>query len=697
MTDGKRADFLVELGTEEMPPTALRQLRDAFSEKLAALLGDNRLAFAGVQPYATPRRLGVLVRELALAQPDEDLVLKGPPVNVAYKDGELTQAGIAFAAKCGVDPAELRQQETDKGAWLVCETRKAGEAAAALLPGIVQAALDGLPVPRRMRWGDGDAEFVRPVHWLVMLHGDAVVAGEVLGISAGSATRGHRFHAPGDLAITDPAEYAALLRDKGCVIADFDARREMVVEGVLAAAKKAGGSPVADAALYDEVTALAEWPVALVGSFDEEYLSLPREVLVATLQNHQRYFPVEKDDGALLPRFVFVANLESANPEQVIDGNERVVTPRLADAAFFWRSDRKRPLADRIESLRQVVYQQGLGSVYDKSVRVAELATMLADAAGEPAAESARAAMLSKCDLVCDMVGEFPELQGIVGAYYAAADGEPADVASAIREHYAPRFAGDGLPETRAGQWVAIADKLDTLAGIFALGKRPSGNRDPFGLRRSALGLVRIIIEKRVECDLVAAIRHAVQAQPCDADADSAVIMDDLYDYITERMRSYYLEQAGGYSNEIFESVLAREPHSLLDFDARMGAVLSFVGDDAAISLAAANKRIANILRKAGDDSNAELNPALLEDPAEKALYDALLGARQDVAPLLEKRDYARALERLAGLREVVDRFFDDVLVMADDDAVRRNRLALLAELRGVFLNIADVSCLSIG
>jgi glycyl-tRNA synthetase beta chain len=697
MTANNCADFLVELGTEEMPPTALRQLRDAFAEKLAALLQDNRLGFAAVESYATPRRLGLVVRGLALAQPDEDLVMKGPPVSVAYKDGELTQAGIAFASKCGIDPSLLQQQESDKGSWLVFETRKAGESAAALLPGIVQAALDGLPIPRRMRWGAGDAEFVRPVHWLVMLHGKDVVKGEVLGISAGAATRGHRFHAPAEIGIANAADYAALLLDKGRVIADFDARREVVVEGVLAAAGSAGGRPVADDALYDEVTALTEWPVALVGSFDKEHLALPREVIVATLQNHQRYFPIEKDDGSLLPRFVFVANLESADPGQVIDGNERVVTPRLADAAFFWSSDRKRPLAARIDSLRQVVYQQGLGSIYDKSVRVAELATMLAVSRDESPDHSARAAMLSKCDLVCDMVGEFPELQGVVGAYYAAADGEPADVAQAIREHYAPRFAGDGLPETRAGQWVAIADKLDSLAGIFALGKKPSGNRDPFGLRRSALGLVRIIVEKRVECDLVAAIRHAVEAQPCDSDADSAVIMDDLYDYITERMRAYYVEQTAGYSNEIFESVLAREPHSLLDFDARMRAVLEFVADDAAISLAGANKRIANILRKAGDDSNAGLNPALLEEPAEAALYEALTSARRDIAPLLETREYAAALGRLAGLRGVVDRFFDDVLVMADDDAVRRNRLALLAELRGVFLNIADVSCLSIG
>ena len=697
MTTQKSADFLVELGTEEMPPTALRQLRDAFAEKIISLLQDSNLTFAGTQPYASPRRLGLLVADLACAQPDEDLVLKGPPVSVAYKNGKLTQAGIAFATKCGVDASELKQEESDKGAWLICETRKTGQPAADLLPGIVQAALDSLPIPRRMRWGAGEAEFVRPVHWLVMLHGDEVVAGDVLGVSAGASTRGHRFHAPGELPITRPSDYAAVLRKQGRVVADFDERRELVIAGVIAAAAGAGGRPVTDDALYDEVTALTEWPVALVGSFAEDYLALPREVLVATLQNHQRYFPIESDDGALLPRFAFVANLESTDPEKVIDGNERVVTPRLADAAFFWASDRKRPLAARLDSLKQVVYQQGLGSIYEKSVRVAELATMLAEARDESPAESARAAMLSKCDLVCDMVSEFPELQGIVGAYYAAADGEPAEVARAIREHYAPRFAGDDLPETRAGQWVAIADKLDSLAGIFALGKKPSGNRDPFGLRRSALGLVRIIIEKRVECDLVAAIRHAVQAQPCDTTADSAVIMDDLYDYITERMRAYYLEQSAGYSNEIFESVLAREPHSLLDFDARMRAVLEFVGDDAAISLAAANKRIANILRKAGDDSNAELSPALLEEPAEAALYEALLGARQAVAPLLETRDYAAALSRLADLREVVDRFFDDVLVMADDDAVRRNRLALLAELRGVFLNIADVSCLSIG
>ena len=696
MTNKTAADFLVEVGTEELPPKALRQLMNAFAESFAAGLGESRLTCGAVHAYATPRRLAILVEGLALSQPDEDVVMKGPPVSVAYKDGKITRAGLAFAGKCGIDPAALQQTKTDKGAWLSHEARQAGRASREIVPGLVQKALDSLPIPRRMRWGAGEEEFVRPVHWLIMRHGNDVLSGEVLGVAAGSVSRGHRFHAPGEIEISSPAAYADLLRENAYVVADFEARRERVVSGVELAAKQAGGRAVVDDGLYDEVTALVEWPGALTGSFGKNYLKLPREVLVATLQNHQRYFPLEDAQGNLLPKFVFISNIESKDPQQVIRGNERVIQPRLADASFFWEADRREKLGDRQESLRDVVYQRGLGSVFDKSQRVVRLVDQLANNLGADPVAAARAAVLAKCDLVTDMVGEFPELQGIMGSYYAASGGESAEVAQAVREHYLPRYAGDALPTSIAGQLVALAEKIDTLAGVFVLGKKPSGKRDPFGLRRSALGLVRIIVECGLDFDLVAAIDSAVSDQPEQEGVDTAVVKDDLYDFITERMRAYYLEQSVGNTAEMFESVITRRPLSLLDFDSRMSAVRSFVGLEEASSLAAANKRIANILRRADGDSNAALDEKLFVDDAERRLFAALGAAREEAAPLMAERDYSSALKRLAELRVPVDTFFDDVLVMAEDVTVRRNRLALLAELRGLFLEIADISCLSI-
>ncbi len=697
MSNKLRSDFLVEVGTEELPPKALRQLMNSFAENFAAGLGESRLTFQALKAYASPRRLAILVTQLDLAQPDEDVVMKGPPVAVAYKNGALTKAGLAFAKKCGIDPAELQQTETEKGAWLSYEARQEGLPSGELLPGLVQKALDGLPIPRRMRWGAGTAEFVRPIHWLVMRHGDNIIDSAVLGVAAGTTTRGHRFHAPGDIDIPAPADYADLLLEKGYVVADFDLRRERIVAAVERAAASAGGTAVTGDDLYDEVAGLSEWPSALTGSFDRAYLELPREVLVATLQNHQRYFPLENTHGELLAKFVFVTNVESKDPSKVISGNERVIQPRLADAAFFWRGDRRQPLAARQEALRDVVYQQGLGSVFDKSQRVVRLVELLASNLGVDGGAAMRAAALAKCDLVTDMVGEFPELQGVMGSYYASSDGESADTALAIREHYLPRFAGDALPTGIAGQLVAIAEKLDSLSGVFVLGKKPSGKRDPFGLRRGALGLVRIIVECRLDFDLLAAIDHSVSEQPATEGADLAVIKDGLYDFITERMRAYYLEQPAGITAEMFESVVTRRPQSLLDFDSRMNAVRAFVDLDAAAGLAAANKRIANILRKADEDANAPLDESLFVDDAERALFADLVAARRDVGPLMDAHSYTEALTRLAKLRESVDTFFDDVMVMAEDVGVRRNRLALLSELRGLFLKIADISCLSIG
>lgn len=690
-------NFLVEIGTEELPPKALRSLMDAFGEKLLAEIDGARLSHGEAKVFASPRRLSVFIEGLAEGQEDRSVEQKGPPVKVAFDaDGNATPAASAFAKKCGVAVDALSRVETEKGAWLTFESTEKGEATENLLPRLIENALGALPIPRRMRWGASDAEFVRPVHWVVLLHGSKTINAEVMGITAGNQTRGHRFHSSGTITVTSPDTYLDVLESEGYVIADFERRRRMVREGVEAAAEGAGGSVVDGEALYDEVAALVEWPVPVLGNFDPEFLELPREAVISTLTGHQRYFPVAGKDGELLPMFITVANLESKDPEQVRDGNERVIRPRLADAAFFWDNDRKKSLTAREENLRDVVYQQGLGSLFDKSQRVAKLAKWLAKALQLEGENVVRAAQLAKCDLVTGMVGEFPELQGTMGRYYAASDNEADAVAVAIGEHYQPRFAGDGLPASLDGQMLAVADKLDTLAGVFSIGKKPSGNRDPFGLRRAALGVVRILIECGLDIDLKKLITKALKAQP-KSKLDENEVAADLYGFITDRLRRYFLDRDPGLKTETFDAVMAREPSSPLDFDRRLAAVQTFARLDQAESLAAANKRIANILRKAGDLTTAQVKPKLLSDDAEIALYAALEHAQEKVKPLLEVRGYAEVLNELADLRDPVDKFFDDVMVMADDDKVRENRLALLAELRALFLNVADISRLSIG
>jgi len=688
-------DFLIEIGTEELPPKALRALMTAFAENLTAAVDEARLAHGAVQAYASPRRLAVMIRKLAKAQDDRSVLHKGPPVSVAFDDeGNITPAGAAFAKKCGVDVSALGRNKTDKGEWLSHEATETGSDSAQLMSGLVEQSLASLPVPRRMRWGAGNAEFVRPVHWVVQLHGGKVITKPVMGITPGNKTRGHRFHSAGPITIKQPSAYLDALEKDGHVIADFERRREIVEKGVEAAAKSAGGHVVGGDFLFDEVASLVEWPVPITGSFDKEFLALPREVVISTLTGHQRYFPVADDDGKLMPLFITVANLESTNPEKVRHGNERVIRPRLSDAAFFWDVDRRTMLAGRQNDLREVVYQHRLGSLYDKSARVAVLATLMAETLGCDASIVQRAANLSKCDLLTGMVGEFPELQGVMGRYYALSDGEPQAVADAIGEHYRPRFAGDTLPASIEGQIVAIADKLDTLAGVFVIGKTPSGNRDPFGLRRSALGIVRILIECGLDLDLSSLITAAVHAQP-PGKSDKDELCEALYAFITERLRRYFLDRDSGLATETFDAVLSRQPTSLVDFDQRLSAVQAFIKLEPASSLAAANKRIANILKKAEQQSDAAVSEKLLTDPAELALWDALLSARESVTPLFEAREYTHALTTLAALREPVDRFFDDVMVMADDKATRNNRLALLAELRALFLGVADISRLS--
>jgi len=696
----KRADFLVEIGTEELPPKSLLELAEAFRDAVAAGMDAAHLAHGAALAYATPRRLAVLVRRVAQEQPEQQIERRGPPVSAAFDAaGKPTRAATSFAESSGVPLASLSRVTEAKGEFLFCKATRPGAKAAALLPDIVQSALDQLPVARRMRWGAGDAQFVRPVHWVVMLHGEDVVPAELFGMPAGRMTRGHRFHAPKPIALRSPGGYLAALERRGRVLADFEARRQKVRAGVTAAADKEMGVALIDSALLDEVTALTEWPVPLAGRFERRFLELPPEVLIATLQDHQRYFPVRAKDGRLMPVFVAVANIESRDPVQVRAGNERVVRPRLADAAFFYAADRKTTLEARRPGLAAVTFQAKLGSLADKSARITELAGQIARTAGGDPNNAQRAAELAKCDLLTAMVGEFPELQGVMGRYYAQNDGESKEVAAALAEQYLPRFAGDSLPATGSGLALAVADKLDTLVGIFAIGQKPTGARDPFGLRRASLGVLRILIETDVALDLRELIRTALDSVGADLVRlgsraapipDTAV--DEIYDYMMERLRAWYVESSAGITTEMFDAVLDTRPVSPLDFDARLRALAAFLKLPEAASLTAANKRISNILRKAGEQPNPRVDPGLLRDPEERKLATELEALRTEVERLVTARRYEEALSRLAGLRPSVDAFFDKVLVMAEDVRVRANRLALLAALQRLFLHTANLA-----
>ncbi len=687
-----KRDFLVEIGTEELPPKSLYALAQAFASGVARGLDAANVKHGEVEWFATPRRLAVRIAGVADHQPDQEIRRQGPAIANAYDtSGQPTRAALGFAASCGVKLEELQQVDGPKGRVLQFVGVKAGEAVAALLPGIVSAALGELPIARRMRWGSGDQEFVRPVHWVVMLFGSTVVEANVLGKNAGKHSHGHRFHAPQAIAISSPAKYPELLKEKGRVVVDVAQRRESIRAGVTAIAESLGGAAVIEPALLDEVSALVEWPVPLAGRFDARFLDLPPEVLIATMQDHQRYFPVKDADGKLMNSFITVANIDSRDPDKVRDGNERVVRPRLADAAFFWETDRRQSLDSRREALKAVTFQGKLGSLQAKSERVATLAVQIAEIIGGDVAMTRRAAQLSKCDLLTAMVGEFPELQGLMGRYYAQHDGEAADVAAALEEQYWPRFSGDQLPVGRVGIALSMADRLDTIAGIFSIGQKPSGTRDPFGLRRAALGVLRICFERELELDLMQLVQTAVAQQPVTAPAETA---GEIWDYLMERLRSSYLEDDSPLriTTEMFDAVVASRSQSPLDIHRRLEALVTFLALPEAQSLSGANKRIANILRKAPDDISGAVDSNRLQDPAERALFEHVIATERAVNPLLARREYGAALTQLASLREDVDKFFDGVMVMAEDNEVRLNRLALLVRLRGVFLQIADLS-----
>ena len=680
-------DFLFELGTEELPPLALPELERALAESLRSALAAAGIAHGELVSYAAPRRLAVLIRSLATRQGEQRIKRRGPPVSAAFdKQGQPTRAATAFADSCGVSLETLGRIHEGKGEFLYFEATQPGAETASLLPSMVQAALDALPIPKRMRWGASEAQFVRPVHWVVLRLGAAVLPARILDTDSGGRSRGHRFHAPGWLDIDAPARYADILREQGHVIASFAERRDMIRHQVTTSAAAQGGTAVLDESLLDEVTALVEWPVAVVGRFDERFLALPREVLLSTLQEHQRYFAIEGADGALTPFFITISNIDSREPVRVREGNERVVRPRLSDAAFFQQQDRRAPLAAWRDDLDKVTFQAKLGSIGDKVRRVQALAAHIAPALGGDATHAERAALLCKCDLLSAMVGEFPELQGIMGAYYALADGENPEVAAAVREHYQPRGAGDALPGTLTGAAVALADKLDTLAGIFAIGQKPSGTKDPFALRRAAIGVLRIILESRFDLDLGELVAQAVKLQP----VQQAGCAEEVLSYILERLRAHY--QEAGVASEIFDAVLATGSRRPLDFDARVNAVAAFRSLPEAESLAAANKRIANILKKSAAEAAASVDVSLLQVDAERALHAALVGVSAGVEADLGSRRYNAALTTLAGLRPAIDAFFNDVMVNDPDPALRANRLALVGRVRELFSGVADLS-----
>ena len=679
-------DFLVELGTEELPPKALKRLAEAFQEGMEKGLNEAGLQYQSARYFAAPRRLAIFVEQLATQQPDRTSQMDGPPVKAAFDaEGQPTQAALGFARKCGVELSELDQS----GPRLRHVQSIPGQAAADLLPTIVDNALAALPIPKRMRWGAGKTEFVRPTQWLVMLQGDSMIPGEILSQQAGRTSLGHRFHHPGEVRINTPASYADDLR-QAHVIADFAERRELIRQRVEQLASEQQGTAIIPDDLLDEVTALVEWPVPLVCSFEERFLDVPQEALISTMQDNQKYFCLLDANGRLLPRFITVANIESSDPAQIISGNEKVVRPRLTDAEFFFQQDKKHRLEQNNERLADVVFQAQLGSVYDKAVRVSSLAAFIAQRIGGNTANAARAGLLSKCDLASEMVGEFPELQGIAGYYYARHDGEAEDVALALNEQYMPRGAGAELPSTLTGAAVALADKIDTLVGIFGIGMLPTGSKDPYALRRAALGVLRILIEKRLELDLHAALETAI-AQYGDT-VKSEGLVDQVQDFIFDRLRARYEDE--GIDVAVYQAVRAVHPDSPLDFDQRVQAVQAFRRLPEAAALAAANKRVSNILAKADSAVPAAIEPRLLNETAEKTLADAVLVAEAKVAPLAADRQYRATLEHLASLREPVDAFFDQVLVNAEDPQVKANRYALLARLRGLFLGVADISLL---
>ncbi|EQA4279590.1 glycine--tRNA ligase subunit beta [Cronobacter dublinensis] len=683
--------FLVEIGTEELPPKALRSLAESFAANFTAELDAAGLTHGVVSWFAAPRRLALKVANLSASQPDREVEKRGPAVSAAFDaEGNPSKAAEGWARGCGITVGEAERLVTDKGEWLMYRAHVKGESAQALLPNMVSVALSKLPIPKLMRWGASEVQFVRPVHTVTLLLDDEVLPATILGIQSDRVIRGHRFMGEPEFTIDHADQYPQILLERGKVIADYNARKAKIQQDAEAAAAKIGGNADLSDSLLEEVTSLVEWPVVLTAKFEEKFLAVPAEALVYTMKGDQKYFPVYGTDGKLLPNFIFVANIESRDPHQIISGNEKVVRPRLADAEFFFNTDRKKRLEDNLPRLETVLFQQQLGTLRDKTDRIQALSGWIASQIGADVNHATRAGLLSKCDLMTNMVFEFTDTQGVMGMHYARHDGEAEDVAVALNEQYMPRFAGDALPSSLVACAVAIADKMDTLAGIFGIGQHPKGDKDPFALRRAALGALRIIVEKNLPLDLQTLTEEAVRLYG--NKLTNAKVVDDVVDFMLGRFRAWYQDE--GYSVDAIQAVLANRPTRPADFDARMKAVSHFRTLDEALALAAANKRVSNILAKANEPLNEEVHASVLKEDPEIRLALQVAVMRDKLQPLFAEGRYQEALVELAQLREPVDEFFDKVMVNADDAQVRINRLTLLSKLRELFLQVADISLL---
>lgn len=684
-------DFLVELGTEELPPKALKKLSAAFSKGILDGLNEAGIPYGETKSFAAPRRLALQISGLALQQADKEVEKRGPSKKAAFDDqGQATRALLGFTGSLGIDPSDLEEMETPKGAWLVYRSVEAGKATAELIGEIVSQSLAKLPIPKRMRWGAQKEEFVRPVQWVLMLLGEDVVPGETLGIQHSNTTRGHRFMSSGEIEINQPAAYESTLHEQGKVVADYESRKAIIKSGVEQIAKTVDGLAIIDEDLLDEVNSLNEWPTPLLGNFDHAFLNVPAEALISSMAEHQKYFHVLGDDKKIMPHFITISNIESKDPAQVVSGNERVIRPRLSDAAFFFETDKKTTLESKRDALKNIVFQTKLGTVFDKTERVSKLAQRIAKAIGSDEEQALRAGQLAKSDLVSEMVLEFTDLQGIMAYHYALHDGEAEDVALALNEQYMPKQAGGELPSTSTGCALAIAEKLDSLVGLFGINQPPTGTKDPFALRRAALGVLRIIVEKQLDVDLRDLISWAMDQHSALENKD---LETQLLDYLLDRFRAWFDDE--GISAEVFLAVHARKPTKPVDFDKRIRAVAAFNALPQAEALAAANKRVSNILAKNKTENSTGLDEALLSESAEQALATQLSELQSKVEPMFAAGEYAKALNALAELQDAVDVFFDSVMVMADDEAVRNNRIALLEQLRNLFLQAADISLLS--
>lgn len=682
---------LFELGCEELPPKSLKTLRDALKTDVEARLNTAGFAFDRIDAYAAPRRLALLVHGIEAEQPDRVEEKRGPAATSAFDaNGQPTKALQGFMRGAGISVADLERINTPKGEWLVYRKTIQGQSLDSVLPTILKEALDALPIAKRMRTAASRTEFVRPVQWVLLMKDSAVIDATILDFKAGNQTYGHRFHAPQAITLHHANDYLSSLQ-AGYVVADFDARQAIISAQVKKLADDVNAQAIVPPALLDEVTALVEWPVALRATFEERFLAVPQEALISTMQDNQKYFCLVDANGKLQPYFITVSNIESKDPQQIIEGNEKVVRPRLSDAEFFFMQDQKQPLASRQEKLANMVFQAQLGTLWDKSERIAKLAVEIAKLTNGDEESAKQAALLAKCDLTSELVGEFPELQGIAGTYYAKLEGLTSEVANAIAEQYLPRFAGDKLPQTRTGVALALADRLDTLVGIFGIGQAPTGNKDPFSLRRAAIGILRLMIETKITLSLAELIQLAAQGYG-DKLKDIHKAQGDSLQFVQGRYRAMYEDQ--GLSIDVIQAVQALDPASPLDFDSRVKAVSHFKTLPEAKALAAANKRVANILAKESNVSG-EVDANLLTEQAEKDLYQALQAITPVVTPLLQARDYTPALTELAALRAPIDAFFDGVMVMADDANIRQNRLGLLAQLRALFTSVADISVLS--